>query len=196
VQSAQKSVSVVASSLPHVFLAALEIPSATLHLLDLVAHLHSLNALCLLASLHAIASADILNIFIGLNALDGFARLDTFNVLTRLESVHSWPTFAGLQSLHSLHSLRAMGRLDALADLGSLQTRPGVHALNTSRTHASELLLQVRVVERHIGAMSRVELPVLKLTATGDVDSVEFAVKNSVGLDGAVTSISPIVAVP
>ena len=192
-QSAQKSVSVVASSLPHVFLAALEIPSATLHLLDLVAHLHSLNALCLLATLHAIASADILNIFIGLNALDGFARLDTFNVLTRLGSVHSWPTFAGLQSLHSL---RAMGRLDALADLGSLQTRPGVHALNTSRTHASELLLQVRVVERHIGAMSRVELPVLKLTATGDVDSVEFAVKDSVGLDGAVTSISPIVAVP
>jgi hypothetical protein len=89
-----------------------------------------------------------------------------------------------------------MGRLDALADLGSLQTRPGVHALNTSRTHASELLLQVRVVERHIGAMSRVELPVLKLTAAGDVDSVEFAVKDSVGLDGAVTSISPIVAVP
>jgi hypothetical protein len=44
---------------------------------DLGAHLHSLNAFCLLTSLHAIASADVLNIFIGLNALYGLARLDT-----------------------------------------------------------------------------------------------------------------------
>ena len=170
--------SVIASSLPRVFLAALEIPSATLHPLDLVAHLHSLNALCLL---DAIASADILNIFIGLIALNGLARLDTLNVLARLDSLH---TFAGLQSL------------DALSDLGSLQSRPGVRALNISRIHASELLLQVRVPERHIGAMSRVELPVLKLPAAGNVDPIESAVKDSVGLDRAVTSISPIVAVP
>ena len=177
----QKSVSVIASFLPHVFLAALEIPSAPLHPLDLVAHLHSLNALCLLASLHAIASVDILNIFIGLNALGGFARLDTLNVLARLDSLNA---FAGLQSL------------DALSDLGSLQARPGVGALNISRIHASELLLQVCVPEWHIGAMSRVEPPVLKLPAAGDVDSVELAVKDSVGLDRAITPISPIVAVP
>jgi hypothetical protein len=169
---------VIASSLARVFLAALEIPSAALHPLDLVAHLHSLNALCLL---DAIASADILNIFIGLIALNGLARLDTLNVLARLDSLH---TFAGLQSL------------DALSDLGSLQARPGVRALNISRIHASELLLQVRVPERHIGAMSRVELPVLKLPAAGNVDPIESAVKDSVGLDRAVTSISPIVAVP
>ena len=179
--------SVIASSLPRVFLAALEIPSATLHPLDLVAHLHSLNALCLL---DAIASADILNIFIGLIALNGLARLDTLNVLARLDSLH---TFAGLQSLHTFAGLQS---LDALSDLGSLQARPGVRALNISRIHASELLLQVRVPERHIGAMSRVELPVLKLPAAGNVDPIESAVKDSVGLDRAVTSISPIVAVP
>src|SRR5262245_66422983 len=44
--------------------------------------------------------------------------------------------------------------------------------------------------------MSRVELPVLKLPATSDVDSIEFAVKDSVGLDRPVPSVSPIVAVP
>ena len=184
--------SVIASSLPRVFLAALEIPSATLHPLDLVAHLHSVNALCLLASLYAIASADILNIFIGLLALNGFVRLDTLNVLARLDSL---PAFAGLQSLDSLPSFARLGRLDALADLGSLQSRPGVCALNTSRIHASELLLQVCVPERHIGAMSRVEPPALEF-ATGDVDSVEPAVKGSVGLDRAITPISPIVMVP
>jgi len=192
-QSVQKSVSVIASSLPHVFLAALEIPSATLHPLDLVAHLHSLRALCLLTSLHAIASADILNIFIGLNALDGFARLDTLNVLARL---HSLPIFAGLHSLHTLPAFAGLQSLDALADLGSLQPCPSVRALNTSRIHASELLLQIRVPERYIGAMSRVELPVLKLPTAADVDPVEFAVKDSVGLDRAITPISPIVAVP
>ena len=175
--------SVIASSLPHVFLAALEIPSATLHPLDLVAHLHSLNALCLLASLRAIASADILNTFIGLITLNGLARLDTLNFLACLDSLDALPSFARL------------GRLDALADLGSLQSRPGVRALNTFRTHTSELLLQVCVAERHIGAMSRVEPPVLEF-ATGDVDSVEPAVKDSVRLDRAVTPISPIVAVP
>lgn len=183
----------IASSLPHVFLAALEIPSATLRPLDLVAHLHSLNVLCLLASLHAIASADILNIFIGLIALNGLARLDTLNVLARLDSL---PAFAGLQSLNSLHTFAGLQSLDALSDLGSLQARPGVGALNISRIHASELLLQVCVPEWHIGAMSRVEPPVLKLPAAGDVDPVEFAVKDSVGLDRAVASISPIVAVP
>jgi len=181
-------VSVIASSLPHVFLAALEIPSATLHPLDLVAHLHSLHALCLLASLHAIAGADVLNIFIILNALDGFARLNTLNVLARL---HSLPAFARLQ----LRTFAGLRSLDAPADLSSLQPRPGMRALNISCTHASELLLQIRVLEWHIGAMSRVEPPVLEF-ATGDVDSVEPTVKGSVGLDRAVTSISPIVAVP
>src|SRR5262245_35174849 len=44
--------------------------------------------------------------------------------------------------------------------------------------------------------MSRVELPVLELPAASDVDSVELAVKNSVGLDRPVPSVSPIVAVP
>src|SRR5262245_42628051 len=192
----QKSVPALVFALSHVFFAALK-SFARLHLLGLSAHLHSLNAFCLLASLDAIARLDVLNIFIGLNALDGLARLDTLNVLARLRSLHSLPAFAGLQSLNPLRATFAgLSRLDALADLGSLQTRPGLHALNTFRTHASELLLQVRVPERHIRAMSRVELPALKLPAAGDVDPVELAVKNGVGLDRAVTSVSPIVAVP
>jgi len=184
-------VSVTASSLRHVFLAALQIPSATLHPLDLVAHLYSLHALCLLASLHAISGADVLNILIGLNALVGFACLDTLDVLARAKSLHFLPAFAGVRALDSLWTWS----LDALADLGSLQACPRVRALNTSRIHAAELLLQIRVPERHVGAMSRVEPPVLKLPA-GDVDPIESAVKDSVGLDRAVTSISPIIAVP
>src|SRR5262245_11277170 len=44
--------------------------------------------------------------------------------------------------------------------------------------------------------MSRVELPVLELPDASDVDPVELAVKYSVGLDRAVPSVSPIVAVP
>ena len=60
----------------------------------------------------------------------------------------------------------------------------------------AELPLQICVLERHIGAMRRVEPPVLELPATGDVDSVEPAVKGSVGLDRGVTPVSPIVVVP
>jgi len=72
----------------------------------------------------------------------------------------------------------------------------GLDALDASCTDIAELPLQIRVLERHIGAMSRVEPPVLELPATGDVDSVEPAVKGSVGLDRGVTSVSPIVVVP
>src|SRR5262245_12310084 len=72
----------------------------------------------------------------------------------------------------------------------------GLDALDASRTDIAELSLQIRVLERHIGAMSRVEPPVLELPRTGYVDSVEPAVKGSVGLDRAVTSVSPIIVVP
>ena len=72
----------------------------------------------------------------------------------------------------------------------------GLDALDASCTDIAELPLQIRVLERHIGAMSRVEPPVLELPATGDVDSVEPAVKGCVGLDRGVTSVSPIVMVP
>jgi hypothetical protein len=193
VDAYKKSVLVLALS--HVFLATLK-SFASLHLLDVSAHLRSLNVFCLLASLRAIASADVLNIFVGLNALDGLARLDPLNVLAG-HSPHSLPAFAGLQSLDPLRaSLARLSPLDALADLGSLQTCPGLHTLDTFCGHTAELPLQVRVVEWHIGAMSRVEIPVLELPTASDVDSVELAVKDSVGLDRAVTSISPIVAVP
>src|SRR5262245_36440397 len=69
--------SALALSLSHVFLAALN-SFAGLHLLGVGAHLHSLNAFCLLASLHAIASA-----------LYGFARFDFLNVLARLAFLHA-----------------------------------------------------------------------------------------------------------
>ena len=73
----------------------------------------------------------------------------------------------------------------------------GLDALDASCTaDIAELPLQIRVLERHIGAMRRVEPPVLELPPTGDVDSVEPAVKGSVGLDRGVTSVSPIVVVP
>ena len=72
----------------------------------------------------------------------------------------------------------------------------GLDALDASCTDIAELPLQIRVLERHIGAMSRVEPPVLELPPTGDVDLVEPAVKGSVGLDRGVTSVSPIVVVP
>ena len=72
----------------------------------------------------------------------------------------------------------------------------GLDALAASCTDIAKLSLQIRVLERHIGAMSRVEPPVLELPPTGDVDSVEPAVKGSVGLDRGVTSVSPIVVVP
>ena len=72
----------------------------------------------------------------------------------------------------------------------------GLDALAASCTDIAELPLQIRVLERHIGAMSRVEPPVLELAPTGDVDSVEPAVKGSVGLDRGVTPVSPIVVVP
>jgi hypothetical protein len=69
-------------------------------------------------------------------------------------------------------------------------------ALDASCTDIAELPLQISVLERHIGAMRRVEPPILELPPTGDVDSVEPAVKGSVGLDRGVTSVSPIVVVP
>ena len=73
----------------------------------------------------------------------------------------------------------------------------GLDALDASCTaDIAELPLQIRVLERHIGAMRRVEPPVLELPPTGDVDSVEPAVKGSVGLDRGVTPVSPIVVVP
>ena len=73
----------------------------------------------------------------------------------------------------------------------------GLDALDAScAADIAELPLQICVLERHIGAMRRVEPPVLELPATGDVDSVEPAVKGSVGLDRGVTSVSPIVVVP
>ena len=72
----------------------------------------------------------------------------------------------------------------------------GLDALDASCTDIAELPLQIRVLERHIGAMSRVEPPVLELPPTGDVDSVKPAVKGSVGLDRGVTPVSPIVVVP
>ena len=73
----------------------------------------------------------------------------------------------------------------------------GLDALDASCTaDIAELPLQICVLERHIGAMRRVEPPVLELPATGDVDSVEPAVKSSVGLDRGVTPVSPIVVVP
>ena len=72
----------------------------------------------------------------------------------------------------------------------------GLDALDASCTDIAELPLQIRVLERYIGAMSRVESPVLELSPTGYVDSVEPAVKGSVGLDRGVTSVSPIVVVP
>ena len=70
-------------------------------------------------------------------------------------------------------------------------------ALDASCTaDIAELPLQIHVLERHIGAMRRVEPPVLELPPTGDVDSVEPTVKGSVGLDRGVTPVSPIVVVP
>ena len=73
----------------------------------------------------------------------------------------------------------------------------GLDALDAScAADIAELPLQICVLERHIGAMRRVEPPVLELPATGDVDSVEPAVKTSVGLDRGVTPVSPIVVVP
>ena len=48
----------------------------------------------------------------------------------------------------------------------------GLDALDAS---CAELPLQIRVLERHIGAMSRVEPPVLKLPATSDLLRREFA---------------------
>jgi hypothetical protein len=51
----------------------------------------------------------------------------------------------------------------------------GLDALDASCTDIAELPLQIRVLERHIGAMSRVEPPVLKLPATSDLLRREFA---------------------
>jgi hypothetical protein len=98
-------VSVLALSLSHVFLAALK-SFGGLHLLDMGAHLHSLNGLCLLASLHAITSVDALNVFIGLNILDGLARFGALNALARLAFLHA------TTGLHTVHALFA--RLNAL----------------------------------------------------------------------------------
>ena len=79
----------------------------------------------------------------------------------------------------------------------SLAGLDALDALDASCTaDIAELPLQIRVLERHIGAMRRVEPPVLELPPTGDVDSVEPAVKGSVGLDRGVTPVSPIVVVP
>jgi hypothetical protein len=97
------------------------------------------------------------------------------------------PLLAFLLPLLLLHLL-----LTLLFDL----SLAGLDALAASCTDIAELPLQVRVLERHIGAMSRVEPPVLELPPTGDVDSVEPTVKGSVGLDRGVTSVSPIVVVP
>ena len=119
----RRSVSVLALSLPHVFLAALEIPFAGLHLLDLGAHLHSLNAFCLPASLHAIASVDILNVFIGLTALYGFARFDSLNVLARPAFLHA------TTGLHAVHALFA--RLNALSGFARLTPLSAFAGLNS-----------------------------------------------------------------
>ena len=79
----------------------------------------------------------------------------------------------------------------------SLAGLDALDALDASCTaDIAELPLQIRVLERHIGAMRRVEPPVLELPPTGDVDSVEPAVKGSIGLYRGVTPVSPIVVVP
>src|SRR5262245_45902429 len=44
--------------------------------------------------------------------------------------------------------------------------------------------------------MTRIELPALKLPRASNLDPVELAVKNGVGLDRGVPSVSPIVVVP
>ena len=79
----------------------------------------------------------------------------------------------------------------------SLAGLDALDALDASCTaDIAELPLQICVLERHIGAMRRVEPPVLELPPTGDVDSVEPAVKGSIGLYRGVTPVSPIVVVP
>src|SRR5262245_35001098 len=84
-----KSVSVVALSFSHVFLAALH-SFATLHLLDVRTHLHSLNAL--LASLHATTGLHAVNALpVRLVALYGFARLHLLCAFAVLRSLHPLP---------------------------------------------------------------------------------------------------------
>ena len=56
--------------------------------------------------------------------------------------------------------------------------------------------LEVLVLEGHITVMSWIELPVLKLFATGDVYLVELAIKSGVGLDCGIAAVSPIIIIP
>jgi hypothetical protein len=101
-----------------------------------------------------------------------------------------------LQTLLLLHLRLALLLLHLLQTLLFDLSFAGLDTLDASCTDIAELLLKICVLERHVGAMSRVEPPVLELPAAGDADSVEPAVKDIVGLDRSVTSVSPIVVVP
>jgi hypothetical protein len=150
-------------------------------LLPLLAFLPLLPLLLALLLLPLLAFLLLLPLLLALLLLPLLAFLLLLPLLLAL------PLLAFLLPLLLLHLL-----LTLLFDL----SLAGLDALAASCTDIAELPLQVRVLERHIGAMSRVEPPVLELPPTGDVDSVEPTVKGSVGLDRGVTSVSPIVVVP
>ncbi len=161
--------------LVRVFVATLD-SFVGLHCLDTLARLHPLNVrihslgALRLASLHAIAGLNALNILVGFIALDGLARLDPLGAC------------AGLHFLRSLRAFAGLSRLDALTNLGSLRRAATLDALNSLRVHIAELPLEVRVLERHSGTMRGVEFPILELPASSDVHPVEPAVKNGIGL--------------
>src|SRR5215831_3802590 len=120
-------------------------------------------------------------------ALNAFARLKALGALARLDS------FVGLDSLRTFYTRDTSSTGAGLYPLNGLA---GLDALDTSRADVTELLLKVCICEPDVAVMRRIELPVLELTATSNVDSIKSAVKSGVGLDRCVARVTPIVVVP
>lgn len=95
--------------------------------------------------------------------------------------------------MHDLTSLDAFG---ASASLNPLNALASLDALHTSCADITELLLKVCVSEADVAVMGGVELPVLELAATGDIDSIKSAVKSGIRLDRCVAWVAPVVMVP
>ena len=173
--------------------------SAGLNTLDLSASLNTLDLFAGLNTLDLSASLNTLDLFAGLNTLDLSASLNTLDLFAGLNTLDlsaSLNTLDLFASLNTLDLSASLNTLDALVGLDPLDAFARLDSLDTFAAEIAVLFLKFRVLELHTAVMSRVEFPVLELSATTDVHFVEFAVERGVRLDRCKSTVSPIIVVP
>src|SRR5262249_51059622 len=133
---------------------------------------HTITGLAIALNVHGLVRLELMVVLVVLTGLaialnvHGLVRLELMVVLVVLTGLAIALNVHGLVRLELMVVLVVLNRwttLNPFAGLDRLGACAGLDTARVSRAYIAELLLQIRVLEWHVGAMRWIELPALRL---------------------------------